>query len=263
MKRRDGRDAHEMRSIKTTFGITDFAPGNVLLELGKTKVLCSVTLQNSVPPFLKGSGSGWLTAEYALLPASTHIRTNRESSTMRRQGRSIEISRLISRALRSVIDLSAIGERTIMIDCDILQADGGTRTASINAAYTALIMAQDNLLRTNAITKTFIRESIGAIAVGVTAQGLLLVDPDFKEDSEGIADINIIMTYQGKLVELQGGAEKKPLPWSLIIQAGDLAQKAIATIEEKISISNRIIHSAKADKIPLFSLKNRQPQSPI
>jgi ribonuclease PH len=265
MKRHDGRRQGELRPLSITYGIYEYALGSVLFALGKTKVLCAVTIQPSVPPFLRGQSNGWLTAEYALLPTSTEVRTNREISQMRRQSRSVEISRLISRSLRTVVDLSVLVDRTIMIDCDVLQADGGTRIASINGAYIALIMAQNKLLADGNIEKPFMKDSIAAISIGVLPNGDLIVDPNYKEDSEGIADINVIMTVDGRLIELQGGAEKEPISWSLLPQVGVLAQHGIEQLHTYVAQhqppTNEV--NPKREKLPLFSLANRQRQPSV
>ncbi len=260
MKRHDGRLAHHVRPLTITENVFEYAPGSVLLELGKTKVLCAVTLQSQVPPFLRASNSGWLTAEYALLPASTQSRTQREISTMKRHHRSVEISRLISRCLRAIVDLSEIGDRTITIDCDILQADGGTRTASIMAAYVALILAQKRWRQEHTIKRDFIKRTIAALSVGILDDNRMVLDPDFHEDSTGKADINFIMTHEGDLIEVQGGAEKQPIAWKEFIAAGKLAQDGIASVAailaEKYSLPIQGELVAQ-EKKPLFSLSQR------
>ncbi|HLF67135.1 MAG TPA: ribonuclease PH, partial [Gammaproteobacteria bacterium] len=204
----------------------------------------------------------WLSAEYALLPAATQVRTNREISVMKRQGRSIEISRLISRALRTVIDLTVIGERTITVDCDVLLADGGTRTASITAAYAALLMAQQEWLASGVITKPVLIDGIAAVSVGVMKDNQLILDLDYEEDSSAIADINVIMTYSGKLIELQGGAEKESVSWDIIPKIGQLATQAVFTMRDFISANPAPAVTAdvlkQSPKTALFSLANRQ-----
>jgi len=165
--RKDGRTPDQLRPVSISYNVYDFASGSVLFEMGKTKILCAVSLQNGVPPFLRGKGTGWLTAEYALLPMSTMTRTQRESNQGKKDGRSVEIARFIGRCFRSVIDVSGIGEKTITIDCDVLQADGGTRTASITGAFLALAKAQERWLSQRIITKPLIKEKISALSVGV------------------------------------------------------------------------------------------------
>ncbi len=266
MKRHDGRQYNELRPLKLTYNIFEYAPGSVLIELGKTKVLCAVTLQQTVPHFLRGQGVGWLTAEYALLPASTTTRTQRESTTMRRHHRSIEISRLIGRSLRAIVDLSAFGERSIMIDCDVLQADGGTRTASITGAFAALAMAQKQWKADGIISEDILKYTIAAVSVGVLQDHALVLDPNFEEDSSGIADINFIMTHSGDVIELQGGAEQEPIPWKELIDAGALAKEGIQKIASFLQNNSfdapNVAHGQKknARNISFFSLQSRQKQ---
>lgn len=266
MKRNDGRQANELRHLSVTYGIYEYALGSVLFELGKTKILCAVTLQPSVPPFMRGQSSGWLTAEYALLPTSTVTRTTREISQMRRQGRSVEISRLISRSLRTITDLSAIVDQTITIDCDVLQADGGTRTAAITGSYLALVMAQQRLLHEGLITKPLLKNTIAAVSIGVLPDHTLILDPNYQEDSQAVADINIVMTHDGHLIELQGGAEKEPIAWALIDQVALLAQTGIASIKKLIQANPPTltpVDTSKKIKVPLFSLMNRHHQPSV
>src|ERR1700733_6301212 len=185
------REYNELRPLKVAYDIYSYTPGSVLFEMGNTKILCSVTLQNSVPHFLRGKRRGWLTAEYALLPASTPIRTVREVSANKRNGRTIEISRLIGRSLRSVADLAVLGESTIFIDCDVLQADGGTRTACITGAYLALKAAVVRWLEKGIIHQSLLKDELGAVSVGI-ADDLTLLDLDFIEDSTTFADFNFV-----------------------------------------------------------------------
>ncbi len=270
MKRFDGREYADLRPLKVTYNIFEYAPGSVLIELGRTKVLCAVTLQQTIPHFLRGTSEGWLTAEYALLPASTSHRTQREITVMKRHHRSVEISRLISRSIRTVVDLSVLGERSIMIDCDVLQADGGTRTASIIGAFAALSMAQKQWKAEGIITKDLIKHGIAAISVGVMKDHSLVLDPDFQEDSAGIADMNFIMTHTGDVVEVQGGAEKEPIAWKTLIAAGELAQKGIAQIVTflnenafEASQPKQSIQKNTSPKVALFSLQKRQKASSV
>ena len=264
MKRHNERSADELRPLRLTYNAFGFAPGSVLLEVGNTKLLCSVSLQNTVPPFLRGKDTGWLTAEYALLPSATMVRTQRESSTMKRQGRSVEISRLIGRALRMAVDCSQIRDRTIVVDCDVLQADGGTRTAAITGAYYALVMAQEVWLSQGIIQQPFLIKEIAAVSVGLV-EGSLFLDLDYQEDSKSDADINIIMTRSGDVVEIQGGAEKEAISWETFTQVGFLAQSGIQQLfnffENNRYASNKTEFVKK--KAPLFSLKNRSQRSEI
>jgi len=209
MKRADGRAWDEMRIVKMTPGYQSFAEGSVLMELGKTRVLCAVTIEDRVPAFLKGSGTGWLTAEYSMLPRSTYTRTQRDSTQGRISGRSQEIQRLIGRSLRAAIDLRSLGERTLTLDCDVLQADGGTRTASITGAYVALCLAVQNLQNMGVINSRPLKTAIAATSVGIV-HGNMLLDLCYDEDAGAEVDFNVVMTEQGEFIEIQGTAEGKP-----------------------------------------------------
>ena len=182
------------------------AEGSVLIEMGDTKVICSASVEERVPPFLRNTGKGWITAEYGMLPRSTHTRSSRESSTGRASGRTFEIQRLIGRSLRSVADLNGFGERTIWIDCDVIQADGGTRTASITGAYVAMVDALRKMVKEGKIERMPIKDSVAAISVGKVA-GHIILDLNYEEDSRAEVDMNIVMTGQGGFVEIQGTAE--------------------------------------------------------
>lgn len=206
MARFDGRHFDEVRPVKITRGYTDIPEGSVLIEIGKTRVLCTASVEDRVPPFQKGTGKGWVTAEYSMLPRATGIRNQRESTKGKVGGRTMEIQRLIGRALRSVVDMSKLGERTIWLDCDVLQADGGTRTASITGAYVALVDAVKYLLANKLVAQNPLIDSIAAISVG-KVNGEAVVDLAYQEDSKAEVDMNIVMTGSGKFVELQGTAE--------------------------------------------------------
>lgn len=182
--------------------------GSVLIELGKTKVICNATIEDRVPPFLRGQGKGWITAEYSMLPRATEKRNIRESSRGKVGGRTMEIQRLIGRALRSVVDLDAIGERTIWIDCDVIQADGGTRTASITGAFVAMVLACGTLLKEEKVTKLPITDYLGAISVGVLPDESIVLDLDYEKDVAANVDMNVVMTGAGKFVEIQGTGEE-------------------------------------------------------
>ena len=210
--RADNRLLDELRPLKVTYDVFSYASGSTLLEMGNTKVLCSVTLQNGVPHFLRGRKTGWLTAEYSLLPASTPIRTVREVTANKRSGRTIEISRLIGRALRAVSNLDVLGEQTIFVDCDVLQADGGTRTACITGAYLALKAAQKSWKARGIINKSLLIDELAAVSVGLSRHGALL-DMDFAEDSTIDADFNFVLTRSENIIEIQGSAEKAPVSW--------------------------------------------------
>ncbi len=259
-KRHDGRSYDQLRHIKSTYNMFDYAAGSILLEVGKTKVLCAVTLQNSVPQFLRGKNEGWLTAEYSLLPASTLTRTPRESSLMRKNGRSVEISRFIGRALRTAIDFQALGERTITIDCDVLQADGGTRTACITGAYQALKKAQQYWLKTKIIMQPILREEVAALSVGILNDAVIL-DPDYKEDCHMTADYNFVLTKSGKMIEILGGAEKEAVSWQLFEAASacarDGALKLFNFFDKQNKNKREVTAKTVYQKTPFFSLQNR------
>ncbi|UWG96944.1 ribonuclease PH [Dehalobacter sp. DCM] len=209
MTRFDGRQADEIRSVKITRGYTEVPEGSVLIEVGKTRVLCTATVEEKVPPFKKGTNSGWVTAEYSMLPRATSIRNPREAAKGKLGGRTMEIQRLIGRALRSIVDMNKLGERTIWLDCDVLQADGGTRTASITGAYVALADAVNYLIKNQFVRQNPLIDSIAAISVG-KVNGEAVVDLAYEEDSKAEVDMNIVMTGSGKFVELQGTAEGQP-----------------------------------------------------
>ena len=226
MKRADGRAYDEMRSIKIVPGYLEFAEGSALIELGKTRVLCSVSVDERVPPFLRGGGSGWVTAEYAMLPRSTVTRTRRDSSLGMVTGRNQEIQRLIGRSLRAVTDLSALGERTLIVDCDVLQADGGTRTAAITGAYVALHQAVQTLSNMGIISSIPFKSEIAATSVGII-HGHMMLDLCYDEDSSAAVDFNVVMTGKGDFVEIQGTAEGKPFSREAVDSLISLAEKGI------------------------------------
>ncbi|MEX2438092.1 MAG: ribonuclease PH [Candidatus Babeliales bacterium] len=232
MKRNDGRTYNQVRPIFLHDTICEWAAGSVLIMMGKTKVICTAIMQPGVPQFLRGKGTGWLTAEYAMLPAATQTRTAREASAMRRNDRNIEISRLIGRALRSVVDLSTIGEKTIYIDCDVIQADGGTRTASITGACLALKKAIEYWVSKKIIEQSILIEDIAAVSAGII-DGQVMVDLNCQEDNRAQADFNFIVTRSGKLIEMQGGVEGAPIAWDLFDQ---LKVGALAGIDQIFSL---------------------------
>jgi ribonuclease PH len=204
-KRVDGRKAGDLRPLKIQRGYTRFAPGSVLIQTGNTHVLCTAMIDEAVPAWRKGSGKGWITAEYEMLPGSTPDRKSR-SRGVKLDGRLQEIQRLIGRAIRSIVDLSALGERTIWIDCDVLQADGGTRTASITGAYVALVDAVSDLMKKGSIQRSPIEDSVAAVSVGLV-DGKILLDLCYLEDKDAEVDFNVVMTGSGRFVEVQGAAE--------------------------------------------------------
>lgn len=205
---RNNRKNDEIREIKITKEYIKYPEGSVLIELGNTKVICNATVEEKVPPFLKGSSKGWITAEYSMLPRATNTRTKRESSNGKLTGRTMEIQRLIGRSLRAAIDLKKLGERTIMIDCDVIQADGGTRTAAITGGYLALELAVKKLLDSDKILENPIISKIAAISVGIV-DGEVLLDLEYEEDSKAEVDMNIIMNDKEEFVEIQGTGEGK------------------------------------------------------
>jgi ribonuclease PH len=222
--RSDGRSADELREVKFTRKWLDHAEGSVLVEFGATRVLCAVSFVEGVPRWKKGSGEGWLTAEYSMLPRATHTRSDRESVKGKLGGRTHEISRLIGRSLRSIIDLKSLGENTIMIDCDVLQADGGTRTAAITGAYVAVADAVEwartaGLVAPSAVVLT---DSVAAVSVGII-DGIPSLDLHYDDDVRAETDMNVVMTGSGKFVEVQGTAEREPFDRNLLNQLLDLA----------------------------------------
>ncbi len=196
------------RAIKFTPGINPYAAGSVMAEFGNTKVHITATIEESVPPFLKGKGQGWVTAEYSMLPASTHTRNQRERSKI--GGRTQEIQRLIGRALRAVVDLKKLGERTLMLDCDVLVADGGTRTTSVSGCYVAIALAFNKLIKEGKISESPLKEALAAISVGINKEGKIIADLNYEEDSSCEADVNLVATKAGKFIEIQGTAEGEP-----------------------------------------------------
>ena len=226
MTRNDGRQWDELREVLITRHYIKHAEGSVLIEIGDTRVICNASIQDGVPPFLKDTGTGWVTAEYSMLPRSTHTRAPRESVRGKLGGRTQEIQRLIGRSLRSVTNLSAYGERTILLDCDVIQADGGTRTASITGAYVALVDAFGWLKERGEITEVPITDSVAAVSVGIVDEEMLL-DLDYYEDSRAQVDMNLVMTGKGKFVEVQGTAEETPLTKGGLDRMVNLASKGI------------------------------------
>lgn len=219
------------RTIKYTINPNPYAKGSVIVECGNTKVYVTVTVDDGVPPFLKGKGEGWLTAEYSMLPSATHSRNKRERNGP--SGRTQEIQRLIGRSLRSIIDLKKIGERTVQIDCDVMVADGGTRTTSISGAYVALAIAMKKLMNEGAIKENPLSEQLAAISVGVTKDGKIIADLNYEEDSSCATDMNIVMTKSGKFVEVQGTAEGHPFSHEELMALLDCAKTCMDTVFAK------------------------------
>ncbi len=231
MERTNGRKADEKRSVKITRHFTKYAEGSVLIEDGKTQVLCTASVITGVPSWLKGRGEGWVTAEYGLLPRATGTRTDREAAKGKQTGRTQEIQRLIGRSLRAVIDRKALGENTIKIDCDVLQADGGTRCASITGAYVALADAVNWMISKGLIEKSPLKDSVSAISVGMS-EGQPVLDLDYVEDSSSDTDMNVVMTGSGAFVEIQGTAEGDPFTRDDLNRLLDLAEKGNKELAE-------------------------------
>ena len=229
--RGQGRAPDQLRAVTIERNYTKHAEGSVLISFGETKVLCTASVLAKVPPHKKGSGEGWVTAEYGMLPRATHTRSDREAARGKQTGRTQEIQRLIGRALRAVVDLKALGEHTIHVDCDVIQADGGTRTASITGAYVAVSDAVAWLVRERKIAQSPIREAIAAISVGVV-EGVPMLDLDYNEDSGCDTDMNVVMTGAGGFVEIQGTAEGSPFSGADLTALLALAQKGIGELVE-------------------------------
>ena len=226
MKRIDERSYDELRPVKIIPGYQSFAEGSALIKLGRTHVLCSVSVEDRVPTFLRGSGTGWVTAEYAMLPRATSTRTRRDSSVGHVTGRNQEIQRLIGRSLRAVVDMAALGERTLTVDCDVIQADGGTRTAAITGAYVALYKAIETLNNMGIISSTPLKTAVAATSIGIVNSNMML-DLSYDEDSRASVDFNVVMTGKGEFVEVQGTAEGKPFSRQSIDDLLALAEKGI------------------------------------
>jgi ribonuclease PH len=222
----DGRKHDEMRRVEIVRDYIKHAEGSVYISVGDTKVICTATVEDRVPPFMRGTGKGWITAEYAMLPRATQTRTVREASKGKLGGRTMEIQRLIGRSLRSVVDLTAIGERTLWLDCDVIQADGGTRTASVTGAFVAMADAFRKLTEEGVISSFPVKDLLAATSVGIV-DGQTYLDLCFEEDSAAQVDMNVVMTGTGKFVELQGTGEESPFTSDQLVQMLDLARRGI------------------------------------
>lgn len=229
MSRPSGRRPEQLRAVKLTRNYTKHAEGSVLVEFGETKVICTASVENSVPRFLRGKGQGWVTAEYGMLPRSTGERMAREASRGKQGGRTLEIQRLIGRSLRAAVDLAALGENTITVDCDVIQADGGTRTASITGGCVALADAVQHLLETGAIKQSPITNMVASVSVGIY-QGVPVLDLDYAEDSNAETDMNVVMNSAGGFIEVQGTAEEAPFSEEEFQQMLALAKRGIADL---------------------------------
>ncbi len=231
MTRSDGRRHDELRPVRIVPHFLDFAEGSVLIEIGRTRVLCAVSVTDTLPPFLRGKGKGWITAEYSMLPRSTLTRSPRESTQGRVGGRTHEIQRLIGRALRAVVDMEGFGDRTLAVDCDVIQADGGTRTAAITGAYVALSLAIEDMLSWGVIAASPIITPVAAASVGIV-RGEMLLDLNYEEDSHAQVDMNVVQTGRGLFVEVQGTAEGDPFPKQVLDQLTELASGGIRKLIE-------------------------------
>lgn len=229
MQRPSGRNPSQLRDIRITRRYTKHAEGSVLVEFGDTKVICTASVVNSVPGFLRGQGQGWLTAEYGMLPRSTGTRMDREAARGRQQGRTVEIQRLIGRSLRAAVDLNLLGENTIHIDCDVIQADGGTRTASITGAWVALADAVAHLKAQGKVTGEPLKRAIASVSVGIY-QGVPVLDLDYPEDSSADTDMNVVMGDDGGIIEIQGTAEAEPFTEEEFAAMLKLAKQGIAEL---------------------------------
>jgi ribonuclease PH len=240
-ERSDGRAFDELRTVKISPGYLPYAEGSVLIEMGQTRVVCSASVEDRVPPFLRNSGQGWITAEYSMLPRATQQRTPREIRRGGPSGRTHEIQRLIGRSLRAAADMRLLGERTLTLDCDVLQADGGTRTAAITGAYVAFALANDRLLRAGKIQRSAVTNQVAAISVGIVGSTPLL-DLKYDEDSTAEVDMNVVCTGDGRFIEVQGTAEREPFAReqmdSLLALAGQGIQSLVAIQREAIARSN-------------------------
>ncbi|HHW57271.1 MAG TPA: ribonuclease PH [Clostridia bacterium] len=244
MNRIDGREFNELRPIKITRNFNKFAEGSVLIEMGETKVICTASIEDKVPPFQKGTGKGWITSEYGMLPRATETRNPREVTKGRPSGRTMEIQRLIGRSLRAVVDLEVLGERTIWIDCDVIQADGGTRTASITGSFIALADAFNKLAQKGEIPKIPLKGFVAAVSVGIVG-GNKLLDLSFQEDSNALVDMNVVMTDKGEIIEIQGTGEGGPFTRNNFEELLNLAEEGIKQI---IQIQKEVL-SDISDKI--------------
>ncbi len=229
MARQDGRKSNELRKLKITKNYIKYAEGSCLVELGNTKVIATASVEDGVPHFLRGSGNGWVTAEYGMIPRSCKSRVSREASKGKLGGRTHEIQRLIGRSLRSVTDMTKLGERTIWLDCDVIQADGGTRCASITGSFVALALALENMKKDRLLTTVPLSDYVAAISVGILG-GDTIIDLNYEEDSKAEVDMNVVMTGAGKFIEVQGTAEREPFRKEDLNKLISLAQKGIEDI---------------------------------
>ncbi|SFD58898.1 RNAse PH [Lentibacillus persicus] len=240
--RKDQRSNNKIRQVTITPDYIKHPEGSVLIEFGDTKVICNASIEDRVPPFMRNQGKGWITAEYAMLPRATQQRNIRESSKGKVSGRTMEIQRLIGRALRSVVDLNRFGERTVWVDCDVIQADGGTRTASITGAFVAVVLAFHKLIEDKKIKKMPVTDFLAAISVGITSDGTELLDLDYQEDSEASVDMNVVMTGEGEFIEIQGTGEEATF-------TGDQLQTMLGLANEGVKELNIIQKTILGERV--------------
>jgi ribonuclease PH len=229
--RSEGRTANQLRSVRITPGFIGTAEGSVLIEIGRTRVICTASVDETIPAFLKGQGKGWITSEYSMIPRATATRTARESTVGKKSGRTQEIQRLIGRALRASVDLQKLGERQIWIDCDVIEADGGTRTASITGAFVAMSLAIGKLVTSNVIRANPVQSNVAAVSVGIV-NGIPMLDLDYSEDSTADVDFNVVMTDRDEFVEIQGTAERFPFSTSALTELLALGRRGISELIE-------------------------------
>lgn len=243
----DGRNKNQIRSVQIETNYLKHPEGSVLITVGETKVICSASIEERVPPFLRGGGKGWITAEYSMLPRATQSRNIRESSKGKVTGRTMEIQRLIGRALRAVVNLEALGEKTIWIDCDVIQADGGTRTASITGAFVALVLALDKLYQEKKLATLPITDYLAATSVGILPEGQVVLDLNYIEDSSAAVDMNVVMTGKGEFVELQGTGEESTFTYNQLHELLEIAQGGMTEIFEiqKAALGESIVETLK------------------
>lgn len=235
--RADGRKERELRPVAITPSYIKHADGSVLIEVGDTRVICTAKLEDKVPPFLRNSGKGWITAEYGMLPSSSQVRISREAARGKIGGRTHEIQRLIGRSLRAIANLKGLGERTVWIDCDVIQADGGTRTASITGAYVALVEAKRHWEKQGAIRGDLIKDSVAAVSIGIV-DGKVLLDLTYEEDSRAEVDMNIVMTGSGKFIEVQGTAESAPFTKKKLDYMAEVAGRGV---RELLKVQGKVL----------------------
>ncbi|CAM3358045.1 ribonuclease PH [Vagococcus fessus] len=258
--RHDGRDYNELRKVTIEKDVLKHPEGSVLISFGDTKVFCAATLEDRVPPFLRGQGSGWVTAEYSMLPRATNTRNRRESAKGKLTGRTMEIQRLIGRSLRSVVDLEKLGERSIIVDCDVIQADGGTRTASITGAFVALSLAIEKLIESGELTENPIKEHLAAVSVGVLPTKEVVLDLDYVEDSAAAVDMNLVMTESGEFVEIQGTGEESTFTvaeLNQLLQVGDLGIKELIAKQKEVLAPQSTDMEAGDESVILIATGNK------